>query len=197
MPNSPLRLKIGQIGEPVLRQQARPLSAEEILSRDIQDLIEYMRETLRDAAGVGLAAPQVGQPLQLAVIEDSAVPQSIPVSAEELAAQERVPVLFHVIVNPEILAYSEETVTFYEGCLSVAGFTAKVERARSVQVACLDHRGEPRVIAARGWYARILQHEIDHLHGRLYLDRMDCRSFSTLDNYKRFRGDRVLAPPAA
>jgi peptide deformylase len=195
MPNLSLRLKIVQAGEPVLRQQARPLSAEEILSKEIQDLIEHMRETLRDAPGVGLAAPQVGLPLQLAVIEDRPEYQTAKLSEEELAARERVPVPFHVIVNPEIVAYSEDRATFYEGCLSVAGFMAKVERARSVRVACLDHRGQPQTIEARGWYARILQHEIDHLHGRLYLDRMDSRSFSTLENYARHRDDRVVTTP--
>lgn len=196
MSNLSLRLKIVQAGEPVLRQQARPLSAEEILSKEIQDLIEHMRETLRDAPGVGLAAPQVGLPLQLAVIEDRQEYQTGKLSEEELAVRERVPIPFHVIVNPEIVAYSDDTVTFYEGCLSVAGFMAKVERARSVRVTCLDHRGQLRTIEARGWYARILQHEIDHLHGRLYLDRMDSRSFSTFENYDRYRDDRVVAPEA-
>jgi peptide deformylase len=195
MPNLSLRLKIVQAGEPVLRQQARPLSVDDILSKEIQDLIEHMRETLRDAPGVGLAAPQVGLPLQLAVIEDRPEYQTAKLSEEELAARERVPVPFHVIVNPEIVAYSEDRATFYEGCLSVAGFMAKVERARSVRVACLDHRGQPQTIEARGWYARILQHEIDHLHGRLYLDRMDSRSFSTLENYARHRDDRVVTTP--
>lgn len=195
MPNLSLRLKIVQAGEPVLRQQARPLSVDDILSKEIQDLIEHMRETLRDAPGVGLAAPQVGLPLQLAVIEDRPEYQTGRLSEEELAARERVPVPFHVIVNPEIVEYSQDTATFYEGCLSVTGFMAKVERARSVRVACLDHRGQPQTIEARGWYARILQHEIDHLHGRLYLDRMDSRSFSTLENYARHRDDRVVTTP--
>ncbi|CAI8895521.1 peptide deformylase [Methylocaldum szegediense] len=196
MSNLSLRLKIVQAGEPVLRQRARPLSAEEILSKEIQDLIEHMRETLRDVPGVGLAAPQVGLPLQLAVIEDRQEYQTGKLSEEELAVRERVPIPFHVIVNPEIVEYSQDTATFYEGCLSVAGFLAKVERARSVRVTCLDHRGQLRTIEARGWYARILQHEIDHLHGRLYLDRMDSRSFSTFENYDRYRDDRVVAPEA-
>lgn len=196
MSNLSLRLKIVQAGEPVLRQRARPLSAEEILSKEIQDLIEHMRETLRDVPGVGLAAPQVGLPLQLAVIEDRQEYQTGKLSEEELAVRERVPIPFHVIVNPEIVEYSQDTATFYEGCLSVTGFMAKVERARSVRVTCLDHRGQPQTIDARGWYARILQHEIDHLHGRLYLDRMDSRSFTTFENYNRYRGDRVVAPEA-
>ncbi|QXP90725.1 peptide deformylase [Methylococcus capsulatus] len=180
-----LRLKIVQAGEPLLRQRARPLSPEEIRSAAVQALIGHMRETMRDAPGVGLAAPQIGQGLQLAVIEDRA-DYHRGLSAEELAARGREPVPFHVIVNPEIVARSEETDVFHEGCLSLAGFSARVERARWVRVSCLDHRGEPRTIEASGWYARILQHEIDHLHGGLYIDRMDPRSFTTRPNYVRY-----------
>ncbi|MDD2768504.1 MAG: peptide deformylase [Methylococcus sp.] len=180
-----LRLKIVQAGEPVLRQRARALSPEEIRSTAIQELIEHMRETMHDAPGVGLAAPQIGQNLQLAVIEDRAEYQK-GLSAEELTARAREPVPFHVIVNPEIVARSEETAVFHEGCLSLAGFSAQVERARAVRVSCLDHRGETRIIEASGWYARILQHEIDHLHGGLYIDRMDPRSFTSQANYARY-----------
>jgi peptide deformylase len=169
-----MNLKIVQAGEPVLREAARPLTAAEITSAEIQQLIELMRETMRDAPGVGLAAPQIGLPLQLAVIEDVA----------EVEATERAPVPFHVIVNPR-LTLGEEAVDFFEGCLSVEGFQAVVPRARTVQVAALDHRGEPVAIEARGWYARILQHEIDHLGGTLYIDRMRSRTFSTARNAAR------------
>jgi peptide deformylase len=186
MADFPLRLKLLQVGEPVLRRRARPLGHEELRSPALQDLIEYMRETLRDAPGVGLAAPQVGQSLQLAIIEDRAEYQA-GLSPRELAERERIPVPFHVIVNPAIIARSAASTVFHEGCLSLAGFTAKVERARAVRVSCLDHRGEPRLIEAEGWYARILQHEIDHLHGRLYIDAMDPRSFSSQANYARYR----------
>jgi peptide deformylase len=169
-----MNLKIVQAGEPVLREAARPLTTAEINSAEIQQLIELMRETMRDAPGVGLAAPQIGLPLQLAVIEDVA----------EVEATERAPVPFHVIVNPR-LTLGEEAVDFFEGCLSVEGFQAVVPRARTVQVAALDHRGEPVAIEARGWYARILQHEIDHLGGTLYIDRMRSRTFSTARNAAR------------
>ena len=83
-------------------------------------------------------------------------------------------------------AASGESVTFYEGCLSLGGFTALVPRARRVRVSCLDEHGRRKTIEASGWYARILQHEIDHLNGRLYIDRMDSRSFTSLDNFSRF-----------
>ncbi|HVZ89902.1 MAG TPA: peptide deformylase [Polyangia bacterium] len=170
-------LKIVQAGDPVLRETARQLTPAEITSGEIQQLIELMRETMRDAPGVGLAAPQIGLPLQLAVIEDPA----------ELEVSERAPVPFHVIVNPR-LTLGDETVDFFEGCLSVEGFQAVVARARTAHVEALDHRGEPVKIDARGWYARILQHEIDHLNGTLYIDRMRTRTFANARNVPRHMG---------
>jgi peptide deformylase len=179
-----VRLKIVQTGEPVLRQPARPLTPQEILSDEIQRLIRDMHETMTDAPGVGLAAPQIGLGLQLAVIEDREdLLKSV--SAEELADKERRGVQFHVIVNPKLTAVGHDNVEFFEGCLSVAGFMAAVARPRKVRVECLDENAKPRVIEASGWYARILQHEIDHLNGTLYIDRMHPHSFTTLDNYAR------------
>jgi peptide deformylase len=181
----PMRLKIVQAGEPVLRAQARQLTREEIISDEIQRLIRDMQETMRDAPGVGLAAPQVGVALQLAVIEDrEEVLSSLP--AQELAEKERRAVPFHVIINPEITLLGEDSADFYEGCLSLSGFSAVVPRARRVRVAYLDERGEPQSVEASGWYARILQHEIDHLRGTLYIDRMKTRTFTSLDNWSRF-----------
>ncbi|HWY68314.1 MAG TPA: peptide deformylase [Terriglobales bacterium] len=178
-------LKLLQVGEPVLRDRARPLSSEEILSGPIQELISSMHDTLRDAPGVGLAAPQVGVPIQLAIIEDP--PEYwTELSASDLAARERTAVPFHVIINPRITSASEPSIEFFEGCLSLDGFTALVPRSREVTVECLDERAEPKTIRASGWYARILQHEIDHLNGTIYIDRMLSRTFMSLDNYKRF-----------
>jgi peptide deformylase len=187
-----LRLKIVQVGEAVLRGQARALTAGEIVSDDIQRLIRDMRETMRDAPGVGLAAPQIGIPLQLAVIEDKEEYLK-GISQEELAERERVPVPFQVIVNPAIIARSEKTVDFFEGCLSLPGFSAVVPRAHSVRVECLDERGASRTIEASGWYARILQHEIDHLLGNVYIDRMRSRTFMSLDNFARFWKGKPIA----
>ncbi len=187
-----MRLKIVQAGEAVLRQPARPLSAAEISSREIQDLIEWMRETLYDAPGVGLAAPQIGMGLQLAVIEDK--PEyTRDAPAEVLKQRERKPVPFHVIINPKIAPERGAEPEFFEGCLSLAGFTAVVRRARTVKVECLDHRGQQQVIHASGWYARILQHEIDHLAGTLYIDRMHTRTLMTVDNFNRFWKNKPIA----
>jgi peptide deformylase len=175
-------LKIVQAGTPVLRQKARSLTPAEVRSAPVQSLIELMRETMRDAPGVGLAAPQIGESLRLAVIEDQ-------VTRDE---QERAPMPFHVIVNPELRFVSESPsdpptmVDHFEGCLSVEGYQAIVQRSHRVQVNALDHRGEPVTIDATGWYARILQHEIDHLNGILYIDRMRTRSLSTGRNIGAF-----------
>ncbi len=180
-----MRLKICQVGEPALRQNARVLSREDILSGYLQELIEWMRETTRDAPGVGLAAPQVGLPIQLAVIEDR--PEYIErIGSSHAAERQRNPVPFHVIINPKLRVEGTEIAEFFEGCLSLAGFGALVPRSLQVSVECLDHRGEAVSIRAEGWYARILQHEIDHLNGILYIDRMLPRSFSTQENYVRY-----------
>jgi peptide deformylase len=151
-----------------------------------------MRETMRDAPGVGLAAPQVNLGVQLAVIEDRAE-YSRDVPAERLAERERQPVPFQVLINPRIVEQSEEQVEFFEGCLSLAGFSALVKCSRRVAVEYLDERGEPRRIEAQGWYARILQHEIDHLYGHLYIDRMDARSFMSIENLTRHWKDKPIS----
>ena len=185
-------LAILQVGEPVLRQRGRPLSVEAIRSRSIQQLIESMRETMRQAPGVGLAAPQVGYALQLAVVEDRAEYLE-GMSPATLAERERQPVPFHVIINPQLSVVDGTPAAFFEGCLSVEGFAAIVPRALAVRVDCLNEHGEPLVIAARGWYARILQHEIDHVNGTLYIDRMATRSFMTADNLSRYWRDKTVA----
>jgi peptide deformylase len=186
-------LPIVHAGEPVLRQQARALSPPEIRSKEIQKLIEHMRETMRAAPGVGLAAPQIGLSLRLAVIEDRKEYHK-EVSAEQLALRERRPLPFHVVVNPRIRSAEDDPIVeFFEGCLSLPGYFALVPRSRNVRVECLDHRGHSKTIEASGWYARILQHEIDHLHGHLYIDRMHSRSFSSMENWEKFWKGKPIA----
>jgi peptide deformylase len=180
-----MKLKIVQAGDPVLRQPARELTHKEIVSKQIQRLVKDMQETMYDAPGVGLAAPQVGLSIQLAVIEDREENLK-EVAPEILAERERQPVPFHVIINPKIVERSAEQAEFYEGCLSIGGLTAVVSRARHIRVECIDEKGKPRIIDASGWYARILQHEIDHLLGRLYVDQMHSRTLTYLENFNRF-----------
>jgi peptide deformylase len=183
-----VRLKIVQTGKEALRQRARDLSRDEILSPSIQQLIELMRLTMWDAPGVGLAAPQIGESLQLAVIEDRPEYHR-ELTPEQLLARGRKPVPFHVIINPKLTLTGNISHEFFEGCLSIAGYTAIVSRSDTVKVECLNERAEPVKIEASGWYARILQHEIDHLNGILYVDRMQPRTFLTQENARRFWKD--------
>jgi peptide deformylase len=185
-------LKIRSAGEPVLRGQARTLTPQEILSPAIQDLIGAMRETMHDAPGVGLAAPQVGLPLQLAVIEDREESMRS-LSPETRAERERKPVGFEVIINPVLTLESAPELEFFEGCLSLPGLLALVPRARSIKVEYLDAQGRPKVMRASGWHARILQHEIDHLAGVLYVDRMRSTSLSTHENFARHWQGKSIA----
>ena len=180
-----MKLQIVQAGDPVLRKQGRPLTKDEISSPSIQQLIELMRETMREAPGVGLAAPQIGLSIQLAVIEDQ--PEYLAHhSAADLAELQRSAVPFQVIINPELSFVDSSSAEFFEGCLSVEGYQAVVSRALNVRVECLNERGEEITINAHGWYARILQHEIDHLNGTLYIDRMNTRTLTTSENMFRF-----------
>ena len=182
---NPVKLEIVQAGNPVLRKRTRPLGVAEIRSREIQKLIESMRTCMHEAPGVGLAAPQLGLALQLAVIEDREEYHK-EVSEALLQERERRPVPFHAIINPAIEEMGDEKPEFFEGCLSLSGFSALVPRSRAVRVTCLDERGQHKVIEASGWYARILQHEVDHLYGTLYIDRMRTRSFTSMDNLTEF-----------
>lgn len=175
-------LKIVQVGEPVLRAPARPLAREEIRSPSFQALIELMRETMRDAPGVGLAAPQIGEGLRLFVVEDS----------REDARTQRQIVPFQVFVNPKLTVIDSTPAEFFEGCLSLTGFSAVVPRALGVRVEALDHHGDPVSVEARGWFARILQHETDHLDGTLYIDRMRSRTFMSQANYARHWSDQSV-----
>jgi peptide deformylase len=187
-----LPLTIVQAGEPVLRKAARALRPNEIRSREIRELIRQMKETMYAAPGVGLAAPQIGQGIQLAVIEDR--PEYIKDwTPEQLAERERQPVPFHVIINPRITLLGEERVEYFEGCLSLDNLMALTPRARRVRVECMDETGEAKVIEASGWYARILQHEIDHLAGTMYVDHMYARTLMTVENFTRHWKGKTLA----
>ena len=146
------------LGNPVLRSKARKVSRFDLA---IRNLVQDMIETMRDAPGVGLAAPQIGVPLQVAVVE---------AEKDEL----------HVLVNPEIIT-TEGEHDLDEGCLSVPGYWAKVRRAEKVTVKARDAHGKMiRITDAEGLLAQALQHEIDHLNGMVYVDRLD-----SLDDLQR------------
>lgn len=181
-------LEIMKAGDPVLRKIARNLSEDEIKSDVIQQLILDMRDYMHESRGCGLAAPQIGESIQLLIIEDRMLSaQTTP--PDLIAMQDRHPVPFHVLINPRIIEQDGEPIEFFEGCLSVPGFCALVPRFPNVRVECLNEKGEPGVIDAKGWYARILQHEIDHCYGNLYVDRMVPGSLMTSENQVRYWQD--------
>jgi len=176
---------IVQVGDPVLRRPARALGPEEIATPFVQELIASMRQTMYDAPGVGLAAPQVGESLQVVVVEDDG-PYLENMSALRRAELRRTALPFAALINPRLEPVGDETDEFFEGCLSVAGYSAAVRRHRAVRVRALDARGEPVAMELEGWPARILQHELDHLAGLLYIDKMDPRTFTTNENFGRW-----------
>jgi peptide deformylase len=146
---------------PVLRRKARKVTE---FGGDLQTLIDDMVDTMRDAPGVGLAAPQVGVPLQVIVVE----------YAEKKDDEEKqVSPKLYAVVNPEITRFSEDREIGTEGCLSIPGFVGDVERSLEVTIKGLNRRGKPVRIKAAGWLARIFQHEVDHLNGVLFIDRAE------------------------
>ncbi len=189
-------LPIIQCGDPVLRRPAEPVDPAELGSARLRRLIEQMRATMRAAPGVGLAAPQIGVPLQLAVIEDTAERWG-QLSPADLAARERTELPFAVLVNPSVSAVGDTVASFYEGCLSVPGLTGVVTRHRAVRVRGLDEHGQHVERVFTGWPARIVQHETDHLRGALYLDRVEPRSLCTTDNYSRLWAGRTADAAAS
>lgn len=166
-------LPIVAAGDPVLRRTAEPFDGQldpGLLAR----FVAALRATMHAAPGVGLAAPQVGVSLRIAVIEDPA-----PVPDEVRLARGRVPQPFRVLVNPSYEAVGPYRDAFFEGCLSVPGWQAVVARHAKVRLRALDERGRAVDEEFAGWPARIVQHETDHLNGTLYLDRAELRSLSS------------------
>ncbi|TQE21229.1 peptide deformylase [Streptomyces ipomoeae] len=166
-------LPIVAAGDPVLRRTAEPFDGQldpALLAR----FIAALRATMHAAPGVGLAAPQVGVSLRIAVVEDPA-----PVPEEVRLARGRVPQPFRVLVNPSYEAVGPYRDVFFEGCLSVPGWQAVVARHAKVRLRALDEHGQAVDEEFSGWPARIVQHETDHLNGTLYLDRAELRSLSS------------------
>ena len=161
-------LKVARLGHPVLRQVAAPVPVTEIPSAETQRLIEDMVETMREYNGAGLAAPQVHILKQITVIEVHGNPRypdapSIPLT---------------VLINPVVTALTEETEDGWEGCLSVPDMRGMVSRYTTVRLEAYDRDGTKMDVVAKEFFARVIQHEIDHLNGIVYLDRM--KDFSTL-----------------
>ena len=178
-------LKVARMGHPVLRTRAKAIEPADIASPRLQQLIDDMFETMREYQGVGLAAPQVHVPLRLFVAGFSAEPGLEADEEEDDRDEERVPLM--AIINPEISMVGKVADEDWEGCLSIPDIRGKVPRAREIQVKAYDRNGRRIDMRARGFTARVIQHETDHLDGVLFFDRM--RTFETLtflDEYSRY-----------
>jgi peptide deformylase len=170
-------LEIREMGDPVLRQEAREVTPEELAGEEVQRLIDDMIETMRAADGAGLAAPQVGVPLRIAVIEVRAGNPRYPYKP---------PIPLTVIVNPELTALDDATFATNEGCLSMPNVRGDLERFENVAARYLDREGEVQESTRRGLTAGTFQHEVDHLDGILFVDRMvDLSSLSTWAEFER------------
>ncbi|HEV8578141.1 MAG TPA: peptide deformylase [Thermoanaerobaculia bacterium] len=166
---------IVRLGHPALRTPAQAIAPERIGTPEIQSLIDDMVETMHEANGVGLAAPQVGLELQLFVYQ-AAGPPEIPL---------------HVVINPMIRPQSGELIYDWEGCLSIPDLRGLVPRHPAVRVQGLDREGRPLDYQVSGFEARIVQHEFDHLNGVIFLDRMrDLHSLAFLEEWEHYMMDR-------
>ncbi len=169
-------LKIARLGHPVLRQLATPVEESEIKSAAFSRFVDDMIDTMRESDGVGLAAPQVYASKRLAIVEVKGPHPRYP-------DQPEVPLT--VLVNPQIVSHSTEMEEDWEGCLSIPDLRGRVPRWQSLSVRALDRRGGPIELNASGFFARVIQHEIDHLDGVMFLDRM--KDFSTLTHLREFQ----------
>ena len=173
-------LKVARIGHPVVRSAARDVPPEVLASPEFQHLVDDMVDTMHEYDGVGLAGPQVHVGLRVAVLE-------VPASDER--ARAAVPLT--VLVNPVVTPIGEEKEHAWEGCLSIPELRGVVPRWKRLRLEALDRQGQPYTVEAEGFFARVIQHECDHLEGSVYLDRMEgMRSLSFLREFERF-----VAPP--
>jgi peptide deformylase len=176
-------LTVTTVGDPVLRARAVEVSTDELRSAEVQQLIDDLIETMRAGGGAGLAANQVSVTKRIAVVE----------VADNPRYPYKPPIPLTVIVNPKIEPLSSEKLLINEGCLSVPGLRGDLERFVEVRVRFVDRGGEPQELVARGLTAGTFQHEVDHLDGVLFLDRVsDPRSFSTWEQFERHGKDEFL-----
>jgi len=170
-------LKVTRLGHPVLRRVAEPVAIEAILRPEFQQFIDDMIETMHEYEGVGLAAPQVHVSQQVAVLEVGKNPRRPDVPSVPLT----------VLINPRVTMLTEETVDGWEGCLSIPEMRGVVPRYTELRVDALDRTGKPVEFIAKDFHARVIQHEYDHLQGKVYLDRMpSLDTLSHLAEWQRY-----------
>jgi len=175
---------VTKIGNPILRRAARPLEREEISSPQMRRLVEDMIDTMRAEDGIGIAAPQVGEGVQVAVVEIARDSARYPNMAQFGIT---------VFVNPVVTVLDATEQAYWEGCLSVPDLRGIVHRPRQVRVDYLDLAGAAHHLEAEGFLATVLQHELDHLRGVLFVDLVrDTTKLATVEEYRRFWMDRPV-----
>lgn len=174
--------KIAQIGHPVLRQVARELTRDELASPAMQQFIDDLVETMRDADGAGLAAIQIYEPIRICAIEVRNNPR--------YPYKPQIPLT--VLVNPVLTPIDDELFENYEGCLSVPNLRGKVKRNVHVRVQAWDREGKPIDEVVHGLKAGTYQHEVDHLHGKIFVDRADPSTFTTWTEFERHHRARFV-----
>jgi peptide deformylase len=174
-------LKVARLGHPVLRQSCRELTPAEIRSPEVASLVEDMRATMAEYGGVGLAAPQVHEPVRLALVEFAA-------DTERYELEQAQPLM--VVFNARVTVLDAAPSGFWEGCLSVPGLRGYVERPSKIRVDYLDEQASEQSLSAEGFLATVLQHELDHLDGVLYIDRIeDPSKLAFLEEYARYHAE--------
>ncbi|KAK3570387.1 hypothetical protein QTP86_019260 [Hemibagrus guttatus] len=175
-PKAPPYSHVCQVGDPVLRCKAADVEPTAVQGADVQCVIRTMVTVMRRLKCVGLSAPQVGVPLRIIAVEysEKMLQENSPATIE---ARGMVSVPLKVFINPQLRVLDGQTVNFQEACESISGFSASVPRYISVEISGLNEKAEPVTWQASGWPARILQHEMDHLDGILYVDHMDSKTF--------------------
>ena len=177
--------KVARLGHPVLRQKCREVTREEISSPEMRRLVRDMIETMHEYGGVGLAAPQVHENVRLAVIEYEDEESQKPDGGSPLL----------VIWNARVKVLDETLSGFWEGCLSVPGLRGFVERPSKIEVSYLDERGKPQRLVAEGFLATVFQHELDHLDGVIYVDKITDKSkFAFSEEYGRYHVEEGETP---
>lgn len=177
-------LKVARLGHPILRQKSRPVEPERIGSPEIQRLIDNMYETMAEYGGVGLAAPQVHEPLQLFITAE--IPD--PDDPDEIVAPPR------VMINTELAYQTEEEIAFWEGCLSIPDFRGLVPRIRRIGARGYDREGRRFDFEEEDFPAVVIQHELDHTHGTVFLDRMrDMSSLSYISEFDKYHAGEPVA----
>jgi peptide deformylase len=172
-----------RIGDPVLRERAREIPEDQIRSPQVQRLIDDLIDTRHATHGAGLAAPQIGEPLRVAVVEVEAGNPRYPYKPPEPLT---------VMINPTMEPLGDETVEINEGCLSVPDLRGALRRHLEVRLRYLDREGGEQEVVKRGLTAGTFQHELDHLDGTLFVDRADPRTFATWEQFDRYQRDEFV-----